>query len=154
LIDLGIPRSIEPRLRDRAHIRLVDIDDLGDSVTPESPSRDADIATIDRLIAQEVENLSAWIDERTVATTIASIREQSEAIRVSELQRALKRLGALNERERNIVEALSVGLVGKLLHQPVTRLKTERGDLAAAAQRLFGVPDHEHLRVDSTGEAQ
>jgi glutamyl-tRNA reductase len=154
LIDLGVPRSIEPTLRDRKQNRLVDIDDLGDSITPESPSRDADIAAIERMIQQEAENLATWIDERAVATTIASIREQSEAIRVSELQRALKRLGALNERERNIVEALSVGLVGKLLHQPVTRLKTERGDLAAAAQRLFGVPGHEGLRVDSTGEAQ
>jgi glutamyl-tRNA reductase len=154
LIDLGVPRSIAPALRDRDRIQLVDIDDLGHAATPESPSRDADIAAIDRMIAQEVENLAVWIDERAVATTIASIREQSEAIRVSELQRALKRLGALNERERNIVEALSVGLVGKLLHQPVTRLKTERGDLAAAAQRLFGVPGHEYLRVDTTGETQ
>lgn len=153
LIDLAVPRSIEPSLRNHEQIALFDIDDLGHSITPESPSRDADIAAIERLIAQEVENLGVWIDERAVAATIASLREQSEAIRVSELQRALRRLGTLNERERNIVEALSVGLVGKLLHQPVTRLKTERGDLAAAAQRLFGLPGHERL-ADSTGETQ
>lgn len=154
LIDLGVPRSIEPALRDREQVTLFDIDDLGAAPTPEAGSHEADIAAIERMIAEEAADLVAWIEEREVATTIASLREQSEAIRVSELQRALRRLGTLNERERNIVEALSVGLVGKLLHQPVTRLKSERGDLAAATQRLFGLPTADRLRIESPGEAQ
>jgi glutamyl-tRNA reductase len=154
LVDLGVPRSIDPALRNVKRVRLLDIDDLGAEAAPESGSHAADIAAIERMIAEEADGLIAWIDERDVAETIASLRERSEAIRVSELQRALRRLGTLSERERNIVEALSVGLVGKLLHQPVTRLKAERGELTGATQRLFGLPSPERLHIEPTGEAQ
>jgi len=135
-IDLGVPRSIDPAL---VTAPLLDIDRLG-ATGPTPDARETDLAAIEHLIAEESAALALWVEEREVATTIASLREQSEAIRQSELQRALRRLGALNERERNIVEALSVALVGKLLHQPVTSLKSERGELALAAQRLFGLP--------------
>jgi len=83
--------------------------------------------------------------EREVAPLIAALRDQAEEIRLSELARFRARLDALSPREREAVEAVTRGLVGKLLHAPTVRLKdaagTAQGDrLAEALQTLFDLP--------------
>lgn len=139
VLDLGVPRTVDPALRDSGAITLIDIDDLGHAQSDAPPSRDSDLIAMRAMIGEETDRFAVWLEERAAVATIASLRERAEQIRVSELDRALRRLGNLSDREREIVAALSVGLVGKLLHEPVVRLKEDRAGLDAAVQRLFGL---------------
>ena len=91
------------------------------------------------MIESAVDEFLLWWDERTVAPTIAVLQAQAEAIRRTELDRALRRLGSLSDRDREIVSALSVSVVNKLLHGPMTRMKQDRNLMEPAAQALFGI---------------
>jgi glutamyl-tRNA reductase len=139
VIDLGVPRTVDPTLREQDTVTLIDIDDLGQTSSDALPTRAADIDAMLGMITEEADQFTTWLEERAAAATIASLRERAEQIRVSELERALRRLGALSDRDREVVAALSVGLVGKLLHEPVVRLKQDRAGLDAAVQQLFGL---------------
>jgi glutamyl-tRNA reductase len=81
-----------------------------------------------------------WWNARPVTPAIASLQQRAELIRAAELERALRKLGHLSERDREVVKALSVGIVNKLLHQPVTRLRQATGDDPAIGTviELFG----------------
>jgi glutamyl-tRNA reductase len=140
-IDLGVPRTIDPDLRSQPGVRLFDLDDLDQVAAERRQACASDLRAAEAIVEAAVEEFLAWWSERPVAPTIAALREQAEAIRVQELDRALRRLGSLSERDRNVVAALSVALINKLLHEPVTRLKQDddREQTARIVRHLFGL---------------
>ena len=139
MLDLGLPRTVDPALRKRKGVTVSDVDDLDEAATERQSAHASDISAIDAMIASAVEEFLLWQDERAVAPTIAALQAQAEAIRQSELERALRRLGSLSDRDREVVSALSVAVVNKLLHGPMTRVKQDRNQMEPAAQALFGI---------------
>ena len=144
VIDLGVPRITHPGVRRDPRVAYFDVDAL-EAVTEETRREyETEIAKVERLIDEAVADFVAWVRGRGSAAVIREIREEAETLREAELERALRRLRHLSERDQNVVRALSVGLTNKLLHQPVSHLRNEP-DLAdiRAARRLDGVADGE-----------
>jgi glutamyl-tRNA reductase len=131
LIDLAVPRDLDPAINDLSDCYLYDIDDLEAVVHETARGREAEFAKAEAIAVDEAAQFREWLATRDVAPTIASLRERAEAIRTSELQKASARLAGLSERERNAVESLTSQIVNKLLHEPIVRLK----EAAAAEDR-------------------
>jgi glutamyl-tRNA reductase len=131
LIDLAVPRDLDPAINDLPDCYLYDIDDLEAVVHDAARGRESEFAKAEAIAVDEAARFREWLAVRDVAPTIASLRERAEAIRRSELAKASARLAGLSERERNAVESLTSQIVNKLLHEPIVRLK----EAAAAEDR-------------------
>lgn len=152
LVDLAVPRTFDPDLSSLEGVSLFDVDDLATPAASLQADYQAEILRVEGMVADAVDGFIGWSKGRTAAPTIAALRDAAEQVRQSELKRALARLGHLSERDREVVAALSAGLVNKLLHRPVTTLQAGAGqddDYIAATQALFGLADD----VDGAGAA-
>jgi glutamyl-tRNA reductase len=146
LIDIAVPRDIDPAVQRIENVYLYDIDDLEAVVEANIRERQKEVGKVERLIREELADFMAWFRSLEVVPTITDLRRQAEEIRQMELDKALRRLGSLSEREENIVKALSVGIVNKILHQPTIQLKKHadgnNGYLYTEAVReLFGLSE-------------
>jgi glutamyl-tRNA reductase len=131
LIDLAVPRDLDPAINELADCYLYDIDDLEAVVHETARGREAEFARAEAIAVEEAARFRDWLATRDVVPTIASLRERAEAIRRGELAKASPRLSGLSERERSAVESLTSQIVNKLLHEPIVRLK----EAAAAEDR-------------------
>jgi glutamyl-tRNA reductase len=131
LIDLAVPRDLDPAINDLPDCYVYDIDDLEAVVHETARGREAEFAKAEAMAVEEATRFRDWLAAREVAPTIASLRERAETIRRGELAKASGRLAGLSERERNAVESLTSQIVNKLLHEPILRLK----EAAAAEDR-------------------
>jgi glutamyl-tRNA reductase len=146
LIDIAVPRDIDPAAHDLDGCFVYDIDDLEAVVAESMPGRAGEAERAEAIAAAEAERFRRWRAARDVAPAIASLRARAETIRADELARARARLSDLSEAERAVVEALTARIVDKLLHVPTVRLKEAAAsggaDTAAAAFReLFELDD-------------
>jgi glutamyl-tRNA reductase len=131
LIDLAVPRDLDPAINELPDCYLYDIDDLEAVVHETARGREAEFARAEAIAVEEAARFRDWLAARDVAPVIASLRERAETIRRGELAKASGRLAGLSERERNAVESLTSQIVNKLLHEPILRLK----EAAAAEDR-------------------
>jgi glutamyl-tRNA reductase len=138
LIDLAVPRDIDPVVRELPGVVLFDIDDLQpfiDRLGPGSSSGEADSAVED-----EVARFVSWWEGREIVPTIAALRDQAEEIRQMELTKTLGRLPNLSIEERRRIDALTSAIVKKLLHRPIMYLKESDGQPNVEAVReLFAL---------------
>ena len=125
LLDLAMPRDIDPQVAQVPGVRLYNIDDLQQLVDANRAIREQAVAQVRDIIAEETDAFCRWFAERRAAPVIADLRERAEAIRAAELEKAMRRLGHLHlsERDRNVLAALSAGIVNKLLAAPTVHLK-------------------------------
>jgi glutamyl-tRNA reductase len=143
LLDLGVPRDVEPEVRGLGGVVLADLDALRAVLeTDEGPRRE--VERVRALIAQETAAFMGGQREARLVPTIRALRARAEQVRQQELAKASARLAGLDERQRAAVEAVTRGLVNKLLHDPMVRGKTlaarPDGDLYVAALReLYGL---------------
>jgi glutamyl-tRNA reductase len=142
LIDLAVPRDVDPAAGRLPTVFLYDIDRLQEICRANMTERAGEIAAVEAIVDQQVERFAAWLEERQVVPTIAALRGQAERIRQAELDKALARLSHLSERERNTIAALSHAIVNKLLHEPSIRLKQARSrGHAQVVRELFALAD-------------
>lgn len=139
LIDIAVPRDVDPAVADVAGIHLRDIDALHDIRSVNLRTREEAVPKVEAIIDEQVAAFASWCRGRKALPVIRGLREQVEAIRAAEVERAMRRLGHLSERDREIVLALSHGIANKVLHRPVTRLKqaAEQDGYARAIADLF-----------------
>jgi glutamyl-tRNA reductase len=123
LLDLGVPRDVEPEVRALPGAFLADLDGLRAVLETEDDGRLAEIEGVRRLIGEESAAFMAWQREVRLGPTIRALRAKAEELRRRELARAEGRLAGLSEAERAAVEAVTRRLVNKLLHEPVVRGK-------------------------------
>jgi glutamyl-tRNA reductase len=123
LIDIALPRDISPDVNDLADVYLYNIDDLNGVVSANLEERMREAERAEVIIAEEMEAFEAWLESMEVVPTVAAIRSKAEAIRQAELEKAIKRLGGLSEKELATVEALTASIVNKMLHDPTQRLR-------------------------------
>jgi glutamyl-tRNA reductase len=137
LVDIALPRSVPEDARDLPGLTYRDVDDLATESSAVPPGT---IAVAQGRCAAEADAFVRWLVERGSAPTIRAVRERADAIRERQLARAMRRLGHLTDRDREVVEALSRGLTQALLHEPTVRLRG-RPDRERAARALFGLDE-------------
>ena len=126
LIDIAVPRNIEPAVNEIDNIFLYDIDDLQDVVDENLRSRMKEAEDAESIIDEEVERMVSRLKVRgEVTPTIVGLQEQLENLRSSELQRAQSKLSSLTPEQREAVDALTRGLVNKIAHGPITELRRQ-----------------------------
>jgi len=135
IVDIAVPRSVAEDARELAGLRYRSVDDLADGNT-NVPASDIALAA-ERCSREAVAFMREW-RERGAAEVIRDVRARAESLRQAQLERALRRLGHLGERDRRIVEALSTGVTNAILHAPTVALREEpsRSD---SARELFGI---------------
>ncbi len=144
LIDIAVPRDIDPVVRELPGVHLYDIDDLQGQVEENLNARRNEASKVERIVEEGVERFVEWQRGRGVVPTVAALRARADAVREAELERTLRRLNGLSPRQRRSVEAMANALVKKLLHDPINRLKGDDGErFVAAARDLFSL-DGDH----------
>ncbi|MEI7664497.1 MAG: glutamyl-tRNA reductase [Synechococcaceae cyanobacterium ELA263] len=124
LIDIGVPRNIGADAGELSGVEAFDVDDLQEVVARNQENRREMAAEAEGLLAEESQLFLEWWDGLEAVPLVNRLRNQLEDIREQELQKALSRMGPdLSARERKVVEALSKGIINKILHTPVTRLR-------------------------------
>jgi glutamyl-tRNA reductase len=118
-----MPRDVDPSVREVPGVTLLDIDDLRAFAQAGVDERRREIAAVRDLVEIEVQR---WIDDATareVAPIVAALHSRAERLRAYEVERFKARFEGLDERQRDAVDALTRGIVAKLLHDPIVRLK-------------------------------
>jgi glutamyl-tRNA reductase len=144
LVDLALPRDIDPAVRDLANVLLIDLDDLHESLDETRRERAQAIPQVEAIIDQELHALEAELRESAVHPVVADLRRKAEEIRVQEVERALLNLETLDERVKEQIRRLSRSLVNKLLHSPTVGIKTlvhshDAGYLTDTVRTLFAL---------------
>jgi len=148
LVDLAVPRDVDPALAMLDGCFVYDIDDLEAVVEASLDVRRAEAARAERVVATEAQRFQEWQASLAVVPAIASLRAHAEEIRAAELAKAEGRLGRLSESERRIVESMTAQIVNKLLHLPTVRLKqaaaaADGPAYADVVRHLFGLEGDE-----------
>ena len=146
LLDLAVPRDVDPTLAELDGCYLYDIDDLQTVVAETLAGRRKEAERAEAIVAEEAQRFRTWQASLEVVPAIASLHARAEAIRAAELAKAEGRLGRLSEAERRTVEAVTAQIVGKLLHLPTVRMKeaaatADGGIYADAVRHLFGLEE-------------
>lgn len=124
LVDISVPRVIDQAIarEDLVVVRDVDALDPIQDATRREYSRE--VRKVEHLISMATRDYERWIESRHGVEAIRAVRQRAETIREQELDKALRKLQHLSERDQNVVKALAAGLVNKMLHQPIQELRT------------------------------
>jgi glutamyl-tRNA reductase len=142
IVDVAVPRDIDPAASDIEGVTLLDMDDLRAFAAAGQAERRREVVAVRRMVDEEVVRFTAVSTAQEVAPLVAALHERGESIRSAELERFRSRLAGLDDRQVEAIEALTRGIVGKLLHEPTVEVKgaagTPRGErLADALRDLF-----------------
>ncbi len=124
LIDIAVPRDIDPLCAELDGVTLRDMDDLQSAVTHNLSSRAADVPAAEEIIAEEIQRFAEWLGQLDVRPTIAALRERGEGIVEAVLEENAARWESASPRDLVRVEALARAVMGRLLHEPTIRLKS------------------------------
>ena len=145
LIDIGVPRNIAADVDGISGVESHDVDDLQEVVSRNQEARQKIAEEAEGLLKEEGRLFLEWWDSLEAVPTINQLRATLEAIRGEELQKALSRMGPdFSARERKVVEALSKGIINKILHTPVTQLRapqarSDRKQALKVVESLFNL---------------
>ncbi|MDT8440056.1 MAG: glutamyl-tRNA reductase [Desulfuromonadales bacterium] len=145
LIDIAVPRDIDPKVNDLGNAYLYDVDDLQEVVQANLKERRKEAAKAEALVDQEVGQFSVWLGNLEVKPTIVALRRRLEELRAQELERTFGNLKDLSDKQRKGIEAMSSALINKILHQPIAVLKQSpehdgSADYVDAVRTLFDLP--------------
>ena len=140
LLDIALPRDIDPRVREVPGVSLIDMDDLERYCPVDVTTRQAEQLQAESLAIEEAERLAEWLRFRAMSPAIAELRTYAESIRTSELRRSAPRLRDLTPEQSAAVDALTAGIVNKLMHGPTVALRNaaaRSGDTRRSHSRIL-----------------
>jgi glutamyl-tRNA reductase len=123
LIDIAVPRDVDPSVREIPGVHLYDIDGLQGIVQTNMHLRRAELAQVEAIVDEAVGKFSDWMRSLEVVPTISAVRSRAEALRVAELERTLAKSN-VNAADRKRIDAMTSAIVKKILHGPISRLKS------------------------------
>ncbi|MBX6350449.1 MAG: glutamyl-tRNA reductase [Clostridia bacterium] len=143
IVDLAVPRDVEPAARETPGVSLWDVDDLRPDIDESLRLREAAVPAVEAILEEELLRFEDWRRSREVAPLIRDLREWAEGVAREEAEAALRSLGPADARTKDAIERLARRLVGRLLHEPTVRLRRPgpAGQLAYAdaVRELFGL---------------
>jgi len=153
-IDLAVPRDVDPEMSKLDGIFVYDIDDLQEAVSSHVQSRKKEAEHAESIIQTEVERFHARLQTLHVVPTIVSLQDQFETIRQAELDRVRGRLGKLTPEQEMAVEALTHGIVNKIMHTPIRNLKSaaagpEMTTLVETFRKIFDLREKPAASLES-----
>jgi glutamyl-tRNA reductase len=125
IVDIAVPRDVDPAVTNVRNVSLVDIDGLKSVVNERLDLRREAIPAVEAIIAEYVERFEGWYRSRVAVPVIARLTQKAEAIRVAELERLLMRCPDLGQRERMLVTGMTLTIVSKLLHSAILRIREQ-----------------------------
>ncbi len=134
ILDLGVPRDVEPAVAQLENVFLYDVDDLQAVAAQAAAGRRRDIPAAEHIVTEEVERFWAWYGGLVVVPVLTEFRERMDRVRAAELERVLRRLSHLSPEDRGELEHFSQALLNKFLHPPTIAIKE-----AAQAGRGYGL---------------
>jgi glutamyl-tRNA reductase len=146
MVDIAIPRDIDPSIGEFGQVFLYDIDDLRQIVDDNLERRRAEVPVAERIVAEMAGEFWEWHLSRGAVPLIRELRDRAESVRRTEVEKALRRLQHLEPEDREAVDQLTRALLNKILHQPTVRLReamSNGGGVAVlhAARYLFELED-------------
>jgi glutamyl-tRNA reductase len=132
ILDLAMPRAVEPAARTLPGVQLIDLDDLEQLSANRGPTRSAIAERGEALAVKETEAIARWMRVRAIAPAIVELRQHGEEVRALELRRVARQLQGLTPEERMAVEVMTMAIVNQLLHGPTLALRQ------AAARSMDG----------------
>jgi glutamyl-tRNA reductase len=153
-IDIAVPRDVDPGLNKLDGIFVYDIDDLQQAVTSHVADRRKEAERAEAIVALEVQRFQARLQSRDVVPTIVSLQDHLETIRQAEIDRVRGRLGSLSPDQELAVDALTRGIINKIMHTPISTLKTAARESEATTvidlvRRLFNLQEKKEVAVSS-----
>ena len=147
IVDLAVPRDVEPEAAELDDVFLYSVDDLSNIVKDNLQVRKEAVTQAEAMIAAQTESFLRWLEGRTVVPTITALHGLHDQLRAAELERARKLL-ASGAAPDQVLEALARGLTSKFLHAPTQALNqagdAERAELVAMFEHIYRLPDQGH----------
>lgn len=142
MIDIAVPRDIDPVLGDIAGVYIYDIDDLQNVVDSSLLERQRAAHAADHIVDEELIKFNEWMGALYVVPVITALKERIGTIQQNELKKAFNRLGELSEHDKNVIASMTNSIVNQILHNPIINLKnvaaTNQGHLyAEVVNKLF-----------------
>jgi glutamyl-tRNA reductase len=155
LVDIAVPRDIDPQAHHLDNVFVYDIDDLQGVVNANLAQRTLELPLVENIIESEVQNWEKWYRARRAQPVMAALARRAQEIRESEVQSALAQLPNLSEREREVVKALAKSIEGKILHAPLRHLR-EAGENDSsdveALRRAVGLEEKQQPNSETQNE--
>lgn len=142
IIDISVPRNIDPELNKLENVYLYDVDDLQEVVDSNLQERQKEAEKAEGIIAEEVEKFVRWMESLDSVPTIVALRQKAEEIKGEELEKFKTKCPDLDEKRMKAVEYLATSLINKLIHPPTAALKEDtedRDELIAMIKKLYGL---------------
>jgi glutamyl-tRNA reductase len=146
IIDISVPRNIDPKINDLDNVYLYNIDDLQGIVDTNMFERQKEAEKAERIIEEEIEPFFQWLSSLDSVPTIVALREKMEKIKNDEIEKLLNRFPDLDEKQRKAIEHMASSIVNKLIHPPTIALKKDSEDrdlIVAIIKKLYEIDDEE-----------
>lgn len=146
LIDIAVPRNVEPTVHDIDNVFLYDIDDLQEVVNANLRERMKEAEHAEALVAEEVDRMMARLKVAEVTPTIVGLQEQLELIRIAEIEKVRRKFGPFTQQQEQAFEMLTRGIINKIAHGPISELRNHAGHpegahVVAAIRKAFHLQD-------------
>lgn len=156
IIDIAVPRDVDKSVDDLYNLYRYDLDDLTQAAEENAARRKGEIPKVRTMIEAAVDEFDKWRAECKVISDIVVLHDIIEKIRKTEVESHLRKMRSIDDRDRNLIEALTSAIVGKVLHLPTIRLKEAALDGTArrhtrSLRYLFGL-EQEDRKIDDDGE--
>lgn len=158
-IDIAVPRDVDPAMNELDGIFVYDIDDLQQAVSANVADRRKEAERAEAIIESEVSRFQARLQTLEVVPTIVSLQDHLETIRQAEIDRVRGRLGALSPEQEMAIETLTRGIVNKIMHTPISTLKTAAREAEATTvidliRRLFNLQEKKPVKTGTGSGAK
>ncbi|NWF97755.1 MAG: glutamyl-tRNA reductase [Nitrospirae bacterium] len=142
IIDISVPRNIDPEINELDNVYLYNVDDLQGIVDTNLFERKKEAEKAEQIIEEEIETFYKWLQSLDSVPTIIAIRERAEEIKKEELEKLMHKIPNMGQKEREAIEYMATAIVNKLIHPPTAALKEDSDDrdiLVAAIRKLYGM---------------
>ena len=146
LIDISVPRNIDPRINDLDNVYLYNIDDLQGIVDTNMFERKKEAEKAEKIIEEEIEPFLKWLSSLDSVPTIVALREKAEEIKKEEFEKLMNRFPELEDRQKKAIEYMASAIINKLIHPPTKALKEDPEDkdlMIAIIKKLYGINGEE-----------
>jgi len=146
IIDIALPRNVEPAVGSIGRVHLYNMDDLNILAENHRQEREAEVEAVERIIAEEIDILMKWWLGYSARPVIKSLVDRAEKIRAAQYRNTLKKMSSLSEEEKQSIDLLTRSIVDKILRDPILYLKSGNGtDRVETIRKLFGLDDGKYL---------